>query len=457
MNCVGSSVTHQPSRSRKQKEKDVLPMKQQRPAFDDIKSYEEFKEYKWVRTDLVNICKDHGLLFIGTEKKLLSVIEAYYNGEKIPPRRAWYTNPILRDFVNENGILLSVNLVITGVSLILIAVGILNRVRQVDDLYSVPFLVFGITGMIVAIIWIYFDRDVEVLRSYWPKCGDQKFTREQVDEQANAKTSVNMGYADLILAPDMVIGASAGVVAVAYDDIVSLQVKKSEHTKSNGKRRHSYTTYFVYEIVVTTRKGKKVVVSKSQRTADSALQTIYDHCLKRGLQVKYLVKDQQVTSGESVKNSVKAAETAGFLQSIMVSDELKNRFVQFHMMMAADSVVGSICVSGSILLVLSFFVTNWISFWGILVLLVLLAFPFFMFWNFFTLIILFRKNDQSFYLAEIVQRHPDGYEIKGVGRTCFGFIQKLRPEKGPDIGDRVILARVEDRFSLIGYDRLSGS
>ena len=80
-----------------------------RPDFDSIKTYEEFKKYDWHRVDLQEICKDHGLLFLGTEKKLNKVIEAYFNGVKIPPRRNWYTNKVLCCWVNENGAMMDIN------------------------------------------------------------------------------------------------------------------------------------------------------------------------------------------------------------------------------------------------------------------------------------------------------------------------------------------------------------
>ena len=70
------------------------------PDFDSIKDYEHFKKFRWSRGELENICRDHGLLFVGSEKKLNKVIEAYFNGEIIPPRRNWYTNKVLLNYVN---------------------------------------------------------------------------------------------------------------------------------------------------------------------------------------------------------------------------------------------------------------------------------------------------------------------------------------------------------------------
>ncbi|MCR5726641.1 MAG: SAP domain-containing protein, partial [Lachnospiraceae bacterium] len=74
-----------------------------KPDFDNIKTYEEFKRYKWDRTELSNICIEHDLLFLGSEKKLSKVIEAYFNGEVITPHRNWYKNKVLLRYVNEEG------------------------------------------------------------------------------------------------------------------------------------------------------------------------------------------------------------------------------------------------------------------------------------------------------------------------------------------------------------------
>ena len=139
-----------------------------RPDFDSIKDYDQFKEYSWSRAELRNICKEHGLLFVGTEKKLNKVIEAYFNGERIPPRRDWYTNKVLLSFVNENGLTMGFNLVLLSVSLIVTIIGIINKVNGTDDLYYVPCLGFGITGLIVAVAFIGWDRDLNVIMSYFP-------------------------------------------------------------------------------------------------------------------------------------------------------------------------------------------------------------------------------------------------------------------------------------------------
>ena len=64
-----------------------------------------------------------------------------------------------------------------------------------------------------------FSKNLDVVRSYRPVCGDKRFIRAKVDEQANSANTVNLGYEDILLAPDMLIGITAGIVAIAYEDI----------------------------------------------------------------------------------------------------------------------------------------------------------------------------------------------------------------------------------------------
>ena len=59
----------------------------QRPEFDSIKDYAEFSKYYWYRDELIKICKAHGLKSDGTKIELNKVIEAYFSGEKILPKK----------------------------------------------------------------------------------------------------------------------------------------------------------------------------------------------------------------------------------------------------------------------------------------------------------------------------------------------------------------------------------
>ena len=60
-----------------------------RPDFDDIKSYEEFSKYYWYRDELIKICRDHGLKTPSGKTELNKIIEAYFAGERILPEKKY--------------------------------------------------------------------------------------------------------------------------------------------------------------------------------------------------------------------------------------------------------------------------------------------------------------------------------------------------------------------------------
>lgn len=58
-------------------------MKEIRPNFRDIKSFEEFSKYYWYREELSQICKSLGLEYRSTKQELNHIIEQYFNGNRI--------------------------------------------------------------------------------------------------------------------------------------------------------------------------------------------------------------------------------------------------------------------------------------------------------------------------------------------------------------------------------------
>ena len=58
-------------------------MKDIRPDFKDIKSFEEFNRYYWYREELSQICKSLGLEYRGTKQELNHIIEQYFKGNII--------------------------------------------------------------------------------------------------------------------------------------------------------------------------------------------------------------------------------------------------------------------------------------------------------------------------------------------------------------------------------------
>ena len=58
-------------------------MKDIRPDFKDIKSFEEFNRYYWYREELSQICKSLGLEYRSTKQELNHIIEQYFKGNRI--------------------------------------------------------------------------------------------------------------------------------------------------------------------------------------------------------------------------------------------------------------------------------------------------------------------------------------------------------------------------------------
>jgi len=58
-------------------------LKENRPDFNNIKSFEEFNRYYWYREELLQICKSLGLEYRGTKQELNHIIEQYFKGNII--------------------------------------------------------------------------------------------------------------------------------------------------------------------------------------------------------------------------------------------------------------------------------------------------------------------------------------------------------------------------------------
>ena len=61
-------------------------MKENRPDFKDIHSFEEFNLYYWYREELSQICKLLGLEYRATKQELNNIIHQYFLGNKIEKR-----------------------------------------------------------------------------------------------------------------------------------------------------------------------------------------------------------------------------------------------------------------------------------------------------------------------------------------------------------------------------------
>ncbi len=68
-------------------------LKNGRPDFRDIKSFEEFSRYYWYREELSKICKSLGLEYRSTKQELNHVIEQYFMGNRIEKSQRNGNNP----------------------------------------------------------------------------------------------------------------------------------------------------------------------------------------------------------------------------------------------------------------------------------------------------------------------------------------------------------------------------
>ncbi len=389
-----------------------------RTEFDSIKTYAEFKKYKWTWNDLVSICKEHGLKYQGTEEKLLKVIEAYFNGVKIPPKRNWYSNVVLNSYVNDNGVTLLFDFVALLVSAVLLATGIINMIMGKDELTYVLPLAFGAPVFVLALVWSYCGRDIDVIKSYFPACGDKRFTRAQVDEQANLKESKLLDYGDIILAPDMLIGTSAGVTAVAYEDIASLQVKQTWHTERIGPRYSTrYREYYTYKIIVRTSKGKSVAISRSETDACYAVKAVHEHCLTHNPDVKLL--------------------------------GMKKKLIWHHLKTALIIIPVALLVGAAAAFLLYMFLGRVHNIRIFSPLIPALFFPVYAVYNLISTLITIGKDDIEFYSGEIAGKYDLDYAVKGVNGYRFGYLKSLKPDTEPKEGDKVIIARFKEDFSLM--------
>lgn len=78
-----------------------------RPDFDRIKTFDEFKKYYWYREELIKICRDKGLHHEGGKIELYEVIEAYFAGEKILPKKKAPRSrkPLVTELTPETGLI----------------------------------------------------------------------------------------------------------------------------------------------------------------------------------------------------------------------------------------------------------------------------------------------------------------------------------------------------------------
>ena len=130
-------------------------------------------------------------------------------------------------------------------------------------------MVFGISWLIVTWVGIKLFGSMNMIKHLHPACGDSKFTVKEIDDQANSPEAVWYGNLGIYLAPKIMIGSQKGVTAAVYGDIVRVSVK----TKLHIDKRYDYYTY---QIIVKTRKGKRLKFSDAKGFYEPAYKEICD-------------------------------------------------------------------------------------------------------------------------------------------------------------------------------------
>lgn len=82
-----------------------------------------------------------------------------------------------------------------------------------------------------------------------------------------------------------------------------------------------------------------------------------------------------------------------------------------------------------------------------------LLFPAYAVYNLISTLIMISKDDIEFYSGEFVCKYKMGYTVKGVNIYRFGYIKIIQSDTEPKEGDRVIIARFKEDFTLIS-DRI---
>ena len=210
---------------------------------------------------------------------------------KTPKPKNWYTNEILNERVNSDGVMVYIILVIAGLAFFLIGLSIFHMIRDAlcipgltfsENLYNHPLgFSFGIALLVMAYAGVSVDNTFNLIGHYWPKCGDTKYTRKEVDDQANSPDTVYLNGVSVFLAPEILIGMDKGVTAIKYEEVATLGFKKMYHTKRDGMKKGTFTKYidyYSYRIVATLRNGRRLVISESGQMNESVLNTIADRC-----------------------------------------------------------------------------------------------------------------------------------------------------------------------------------
>ena len=145
-------------------------------------------------------------------------------------------------------------------------------------------LIFGITILIVTCLCMHWSRTLNVIKHLRPACGSVRYTPEEIDEQANRSESEWLPGVDMYVTPEILIGTNKGMTAVRYDDIRQVYIRPKWHTEAipgtrrirRGHVRYKYREYNTYQVIVVTKKNKKLKMCDSRNLGGVSLKKHID-------------------------------------------------------------------------------------------------------------------------------------------------------------------------------------
>ena len=161
--------------------------------------------------------------------------------------------------------------------------------------------VFGITGLILALLFSGMEGYFGALLYLRPICGSVKYTPEEIDEQANMEDARWVSGLGVCLAPKIMIGTARGIAVVEYGDIAKISIGNGVKLRSAGRGRSGrdrdgvkeYSAYDIYYIVVKTKRGKRIFFSEDTRCSGSNYDEIYKRCRELNPDVVIIEPDQK--------------------------------------------------------------------------------------------------------------------------------------------------------------------
>ena len=151
----------------------------------------------------------------------------------------------------------------------------IRRIYVYDDFSSSELLFAGC-------LYVTFLRGSDVIKHIRPACGSVRYTRKEIDEQANSPESVWIYGYDIYVAPKILIGTNMGMTAVEYKDIKQLYFQEKWHREAirgskritlSGRETHSYRDAFTYRLIVVTH-NRRLIMCDSMSGDGAALKNI---------------------------------------------------------------------------------------------------------------------------------------------------------------------------------------